>query len=102
METELNNAKAVAVLSKYLLQQQGRNSIEPQFFSEELQAHIEVLSKTSISKESVAQLAILGKCLCDEKLVNCSTKANYFEVALDFLEVHLESLEGRQFREDFI
>lgn len=102
METELNTAKAVAVLSKYLLQQQGGNPIGLQFFSEELQSHIEVLSKTSILKELVAHLAILGKCLCDEKLVNCSTKVNYSEVAIDFLEMHLESLEGRQFKEGFI
>ena len=43
-----------------------------------------------------------GKCLCDEKLVNCSANANYSEVAIDFLEMHLESLEGRQFKEGFI
>lgn len=102
MESELNTAKAEKVLSKYVLQQQGGNPIESLFFSEELQAHIEVISKTSIRKELVAQLAIFGKCLCDEKLVNCSTNANYSEVALDFLEMHLESLEGRQFKEGFI
>ena len=44
----------------------------------------------------------LGKCLCDEKLVNCSANPNYSEVAIDFLEMHLESLEGRQFKEGFI
>lgn len=102
METELNAAKAVTVLSKYALQHQSGNHIELKFFSEELQIQIEMLSKTSISKELVAKLAILGKFLCDEKLVNYSAKVSYFEVAIDFLEMHLESLEGRQFKEGFI
>lgn len=102
MKGELNAAKAVAVLSKYLLQQQCGNRMDLQFFSEELQAQIEALSKTSVRNELVTQLASLGKRLCDEKLVNCSANANYSEVAIDFLEMHLESLEGRQFQEGFI
>ena len=102
MNGELNTAKAVAVLNKYLLQQQCGNRMELQFFSEELQAQIEALSLASVRNELVTQLANLGKCLCDEKLVNCSANANCSEVAIDFLEMHLESLEGRQFKEGFI
>lgn len=51
MNGELNTAKAVAVLNKYLLQQQCGNRMELQFFSEELQAQIEALSLASVRNE---------------------------------------------------
>ncbi len=63
MNGELNTAKAVAVLNKYVLQQQCGNRMELQFFSEELQAQIEALSLASVRNELVTQLANLGKCL---------------------------------------
>lgn len=66
MNGELNTAKAVAVLNKYLLQQQCGNRMELQFFSEELQAQIEALSLASVRNELVTQLANLGKLICAE------------------------------------
>lgn len=65
-------------------------------FNDDIQCLISTFESSCIIDAEIINLFILlGKKLCDDKLVNYSQSSNYFEVAFEFLETHYKFVSSR-------